>query len=84
MMFRLLEKRVVLNNNCYMSNDMLIALLAALVKSFTHYTTFDDYIGVCAKLILGTISRNNNFLPSYFIRIDVVPTSNSALYRLLV
>lgn len=51
--------------------DMSIALLSALVRSFTQYTTLNDYIGVCAQLILGTISRDSNLLPICYICVDV-------------
>lgn len=51
--------------------DMSIALLSALVRSFTQYTALNDYIGVCAQLILGTISRDSNLLPRCYIHVDV-------------
>jgi len=51
--------------------DMSIALLSVLVRSFTQYTTLNDYMGVCAQLLLGTISLNSNLLSRCFIRVDI-------------
>lgn len=50
--------------------DHSIALLSAIVKSFTQYSTLQDYLIACAQLLKET-ELNYHGLPRCFIRIDV-------------
>lgn len=52
-------------------SDMSLALLTALVRSFTQYTYLNDYINACSLLILGNASHDSFLLSRCFIRIDV-------------
>jgi len=51
--------------------DQSMALLSTCVKCFTQYSTLQQYIRVCAKLLLGKVSSDPIWLPNYFIRTDV-------------
>jgi len=50
--------------------DHSIALLSAIVKSFTQYSTLQDYLRACAGLIKETVFDYHR-LPRCFVRIDV-------------
>lgn len=51
--------------------DNSLALLSAIVKSFTQYSSVQDYVRVCADLLTKKISPNSHWLPQCFVRIDV-------------
>lgn len=51
--------------------DQSMALLSAISKSFTQYTTLQDYIIICADLLTKKIDKNSHLVPHCFIRIDV-------------
>ncbi|KAF0694244.1 Uncharacterized protein FWK35_00037167, partial [Aphis craccivora] len=50
--------------------DHSIALLSALVKSFTQYSTLQDYLRACARLLTED-EFDYHTIPRCFIRIDV-------------
>lgn len=50
--------------------DHSIALLSALVKSFTQYSTLQDYLRACARLLTEN-EFDYHAIPRCFIRIDV-------------
>jgi len=52
-------------------SDMSLALLSALVRSFTQYTSLSDYISVCSQLLHERVSDKSFWLPRCFIRIDI-------------
>jgi hypothetical protein len=51
--------------------DMSLALLSALVRCFTQYSSLNDYINVCSRLLEENITSNSFWLPRCFIRIDI-------------
>lgn len=51
--------------------DQSLALLSAIVQCFTQYSNLNDYINICADLILGNLQTDSYWLPRCFIRIDV-------------
>lgn len=51
--------------------DMSLALLSAIVRSFTQYSSLNDYINVCSLLLFENNSRHSFWLPKCYIRIDV-------------
>lgn len=51
--------------------DQSMALLSAISKSFTQYTTLQDYIIICADILTKKIDKNSHLVPHCFIRIDV-------------
>lgn len=53
------------------TSDILLALLTALVRSFTQYPYLNDYINACSLFVLGSVSHCSFGLPRCFIRINV-------------
>jgi len=51
--------------------DQSLALLSAIVKSFTQYTSLQDYIRICADLLAGKLDQDTYWVPQCFVRIDV-------------
>lgn len=51
--------------------DQSLALLSAIVQSFTQYSSLRDYLNVCAELLKGNIKSDSFWLPRCYIRIDV-------------
>jgi len=52
-------------------SDMSPALLSALVRSFTQYSSLNDYINVCSRLLLQNTTDIEFWLPRCFVRIDI-------------
>lgn len=51
--------------------DNSVALLSAIVKSFTQYSSLQHYVKVCADLLTNEIDQTSYLLPKCFVRIDV-------------
>jgi len=51
--------------------DNSLALLSAVVQSFTQYTSLQVYIRICSDLLTGELSTNSHLVPWCFVRIDV-------------
>lgn len=51
--------------------DQSMALISAISKCFTQYTTLQDYIIICADLLTEKKDKNSHLVPHYFIRIYV-------------
>lgn len=51
--------------------DNSVALLSAIVKSFTQYSSLQDYVKVCANLLTNEITETSYLVPRCFVRIDV-------------
>lgn len=51
--------------------DQSLALLSAIVQCFTQYSSLNEYIHVCADLILGELPTDSRWLPRCFVRTDV-------------
>lgn len=51
--------------------DQSLALLSAIVKSFTQYSSLNDYIRICADLLNEKLDRDTYWVPQCFVRIDV-------------
>ncbi|KAE9522158.1 hypothetical protein AGLY_017418 [Aphis glycines] len=51
--------------------DNSLALLSAVVQSFTQYTSLQVYIRICSDLLTRELSTNSHLVPWYFVRIDV-------------
>lgn len=51
--------------------DNSLALLSALVQSFTQYTSLQAYIRVCSDLLTNKLDSNSHWVPQCFVRIDV-------------
>jgi len=51
--------------------DQSIALLSAIVKSFTQYSTLQDYVRAYASLLNGDVAVQSYWVPRCFVRIDI-------------
>lgn len=51
--------------------DQSLALLSAIVKSFTQYSSLQDYIRICADLLTEKLDRDTYWVPQCYVRIDV-------------
>jgi len=51
--------------------DMSLALLSAIVCSFTQYSSLNEYINVCSLFIFEYNSHHSFWLAKCYIRIDV-------------
>jgi len=51
--------------------DQSLALLSAVVQCFTQYSSLQDYINVCANLIVNNLPANQHWIPRCFIRTDI-------------
>lgn len=51
--------------------DQSLALLSAIVKCFTQYSSFQEYLNVCADFTLNQLDSNSRWLPQCFVRTDV-------------
>lgn len=51
--------------------DQSLALLSAIVQSFTQYSSLHDYLTVCAELLKEDIAVDSHWLPRCFVRVDV-------------
>lgn len=51
--------------------DQSLAILSAVVQCFTQYSSLQDYINICADLVVNNLPPNNRWIPRCFIRIDI-------------
>jgi len=51
--------------------DQSLALLSAIVQSFTQYSSLREYVNVCANLVRGELPITSQWLPKCFIRVYV-------------
>lgn len=51
--------------------DNSLALLSAIVQSFTQYTSLNDYVRVCFDMLTNNIPSDSHLVPRCFVRIDV-------------
>ncbi|CAI6360328.1 unnamed protein product [Macrosiphum euphorbiae] len=51
--------------------DQSLALLSAIVQSFTQYSSLREYVNVCANLVRGELPITSQWLPKCFVRVDV-------------
>lgn len=51
--------------------DQSLAILSAVVQCFTQYSSLQDYINVCADLVVNKLPADNHWIPRYFIRTDI-------------
>lgn len=51
--------------------DQSLALLSAIVKCFTQYSSLQDYVRACASLLNGDIATESYWVPRCFVRIDI-------------
>jgi hypothetical protein len=51
--------------------DQSLALLSAIVKCFTQYSSLHDYVRACASLLNGDIATESYWVPRCFVRIDI-------------
>lgn len=50
--------------------DQSVALLSAIVKTFTQYSSLKIYIDVCADIISNRLPRDSRWIPQCFVRLD--------------
>jgi len=51
--------------------NMSLALLSAIVRCFTQYSSLNEYVNVCSLFIFENNSHRSFWLPKCYIRIDV-------------
>lgn len=51
--------------------DNSLALLSAMVQSFTQYSSLQDYVRACSDLLTKNITSDSHWVPRCFIKIDV-------------
>lgn len=51
--------------------DQSLALLSAIVKCFTQYSTLQDYVRACASLLHGDVPLKFYWVPRCFVRVDI-------------
>jgi len=51
--------------------DQSLALLSAIVKCFTQYSSLQGYIRACASLLNGDFTSQSYWVPRCFVRIDI-------------
>jgi len=51
--------------------DNSLALLSAVVHSFTQYSSLADYVRACSDLLTNKLQSDSHWLPKCFVRIDV-------------
>jgi len=51
--------------------DQSIALLSAISRCFTQYSSLKDYIQICADIVFKKLPSDSYWLPKCFIRVDV-------------
>jgi len=51
--------------------DMSLALLSAIVRSFTQYSSLNAYINICSLFIFENNYHHSFCLPKFYVRIDV-------------
>jgi hypothetical protein len=51
--------------------DQSLALLSAIVKCFTQYSSLQDYIRACASLLNGDVALQSYWVPTCFVRIYI-------------
>jgi len=51
--------------------DDYLALLLAITQSFTQFSSLQDYVRMCADLLISQIDPDPHWIPKCFIRIDV-------------
>lgn len=51
--------------------DNSLALLSAIVQSFTQFSSLQVYVRVCSDLLTQELSSNSHLIPWCFVRIDV-------------
>jgi len=51
--------------------DQFLALLSAIVKCFTQYSTLQDYVRACASLQNGDVALQSYWVPRCYVRIGI-------------
>lgn len=51
--------------------DQSLALLSAVVRTFTQYSSLKSYIDACADIITKKLSNDSRWLPQCYIKLDV-------------
>lgn len=51
--------------------DQSLAIISAIVRCFTQYSSLQEYLNVCADLKLNQLSSDSHWLPKCFVRTDV-------------
>lgn len=51
--------------------NQFLALLSAIVKTFTQYSSLKIYIEVCADIITGRLPSDLRWLPQCYVRLDI-------------
>jgi len=51
--------------------DQSLALISAIIQSFTQFSSIQEYVRVCSDLLTGKINLGTHFVPLCFVRIDV-------------
>jgi len=52
-------------------SDQSLALMSAIVQSFTQYNSLEEYLKICFKLVMNVEIINETDIPLYFVRNDI-------------
>lgn len=51
--------------------DQSLALLSAIIRTFTQYTSLKSYVDACADILTNKVSKDSHWLPQCYVKLDI-------------